>query len=44
MNEENHVIHKDGQVSTDKVDNAIEKIAPEEREQILQNFDAFKEY
>ncbi|MDR6716452.1 MULTISPECIES: DUF3243 domain-containing protein [Paenibacillus] len=44
MNEQNHVIHKDGQVSTDKVDNAIEKIAPEEREQILQNFDAFKEY
>lgn len=44
MNEPNHVIHKDGQVSTDQVDNAIEKIAPEERDQILQNFDAFKEY
>ncbi|CAM3347780.1 MULTISPECIES: DUF3243 domain-containing protein [Paenibacillus] len=44
MNEQNHVIHKDGQVSTDKVDNAIDKIAPEEREQILQNFDAFKGY
>lgn len=23
MNEQNHVIHKDGQVSTDKVDNAM---------------------
>ena len=44
MNEQNHVIHKDGQVSTDQVDNAIEKIAPEERDHILQNFDAFKEY
>lgn len=44
MNEQNHVIHKNGQVSTDQVDSAIEKIAPEERDQILQNFDAFKEY
>jgi hypothetical protein len=44
MNESNHVIHKDGQVATEKVENAIDKIAPEEREQILQNFDAFKEY
>jgi hypothetical protein len=44
MNEHDHVIHKNGQVSTDKVDNAIDKIAPEERQQILQNFDSFKEY
>lgn len=44
MTENNHVIHKDGQVATEQVEGAINKIPSEQRDNILENFDAFKEY
>ncbi|CAH1211667.1 putative protein YflH [Paenibacillus sp. JJ-223] len=44
MNEDNHVIRKDGQVELGQVEDAVNRIAPEQREQILHNFETFKEY
>ncbi|CAM4260199.1 DUF3243 domain-containing protein [Paenibacillus tarimensis] len=44
MNERNHVMEKDGSVQTNNVDEAIAKIKPEQKEEILSNFDTFISY
>jgi hypothetical protein len=44
MTERNHVVEKEGQINTDKVGNAIEKIGPERKEQILNDFNEFLSY
>jgi hypothetical protein len=44
MTENNHVMEKDGELKPDKVNDAIMRINPEQREKILQNFDQFKSY
>jgi oligoribonuclease (3'-5' exoribonuclease) len=44
MAEFNHVVEKDGSVSTDKVENAISKIDPGQKDQILSNFQEFQQY
>ncbi|PZD93899.1 DUF3243 domain-containing protein [Paenibacillus sambharensis] len=44
MNERNHVMEKDGSVQTNNVDEAIAKIKPEQKDEILSNFDTFINY
>ncbi len=44
MSEHNHVIDKDGDVATNKVDQAISNMDSEKRDQILRDFEAFKGY
>ncbi|WP_239615723.1 DUF3243 domain-containing protein [Cohnella mopanensis] len=44
MTEHNHVVGKDGDINPSKVDNAISRIDPSERDRILKNFDEFKGY
>ncbi|WNQ10494.1 DUF3243 domain-containing protein [Paenibacillus aurantius] len=44
MSERDHVIEKDGDLQTDKINQAIEKIGDGQKEQILADFGAFQEY
>ncbi|KAB7706138.1 DUF3243 family protein [Bacillus aerolatus] len=44
MTEENHAIHKDGELRTDKVDDTLERISEERMDSILADFDSFKSY
>ncbi|WP_256759253.1 DUF3243 domain-containing protein [Cohnella sp. WQ 127256] len=44
MSEYNHVVAKDGDIDPSKVDSAISRIAPGERDRILRNFGEFKVY
>lgn len=44
MTEENHAIHKDGELQPDMVDDTLERISPERMDSILENFNSFKSY
>jgi hypothetical protein len=44
MSEHNHVVSKDGNVSINRVNDALERIEPEQKERILNNFEDFKGY
>ncbi|KMY54179.1 hypothetical protein AC623_09735 [Bacillus sp. FJAT-27231] len=44
MTEENHAIHKDGELQPHKVDDTLERISPERMDSILENFNSFKSY
>jgi hypothetical protein len=42
--EKEHVVEKNGNVNTDNVDEALDKIDPERVDHILSNFETFKTY
>lgn len=44
MSEHNHVVSKDGSLTMNRVDEALDRIEPEQREMILNNFAEFKGY
>ncbi len=44
MMEKQHVVEKDGQVKTDQVEGAIQRMDDEKMEEITANFDSFKSY
>jgi hypothetical protein len=44
MTEIDHVMEKDGDLKLDRVSDAIKKINPDQKAQILQNFEHFKNY
>ncbi|CAH0344309.1 DUF3243 domain-containing protein [Bacillus sp. CECT 9360] len=44
MAEKEHVVQKDGNVNTENVDEALDKIDPERMDHILSNFNEFKTY
>lgn len=44
MSEHNHVVDKSGDIHPNRVDDAIAKIGDDEKDRILQNFEAFKRY
>lgn len=44
MAEHNHVVDKSGDINPSKVESAISRIDPSERDRILRNFDDFKGY
>ncbi|GGF86934.1 hypothetical protein GCM10010912_35270 [Paenibacillus albidus] len=44
MAEHNHVVTKDGNVSMQRVDDALDRIEPGQKEAILENFNSFKSY
>ncbi|GAA0136470.1 DUF3243 domain-containing protein [Paenibacillus sp. YSY-4.3] len=44
MSEHNHVVNKEGEMALNKVDDAIKRMDGERKEDILENFDAFKRY
>ncbi|CAM4285300.1 DUF3243 domain-containing protein [Paenibacillus typhae] len=44
MSEHNHVVSKDGDVSINRVGDALERIDPAQREQILDDFGNFQHY
>ncbi|KUP21495.1 MULTISPECIES: DUF3243 domain-containing protein [unclassified Paenibacillus] len=44
MSEHNHVVSKDGNVSMGRVGDVLERIEPQQREQILDNFGEFQQY
>ncbi|MFK2826784.1 DUF3243 domain-containing protein [Bacillus sp. B190/17] len=44
MTEENHAIHKDGELQIDKVDNTIARMDPERMDSILEDFETFQGY
>lgn len=44
MSEHNHVVNKDGELNTNKVDNALDRISDSHMEDILSDFESFKNY
>lgn len=44
MSEHNHVVNKDGDVALNRVNDALDRIEPEQKEMILNNFQDFKNY
>ena len=44
MSEHNHVVSKDGSVAMQKVDEALDRIAPGQKEEILEHFQTFQTY
>ena len=44
MNEQNHVVEKDGAVNTGNVEQAMDKIGEDRKEEILSSFEGFKWY
>lgn len=44
MSEHNHVVSKDGSVTMNRVTEALDRIDPEQKEMILDNFEQFKAY
>ncbi|MEK5240164.1 DUF3243 domain-containing protein [Paenibacillus sp. FSL L8-0470] len=44
MSEHNHVVSKDGSVTMNRVNDALDRIEPEQKEVILNNFQEFKSY
>ncbi|MNO35278.1 hypothetical protein D3C76_253260 [compost metagenome] len=44
MSEHNHVVNKDGNVTLGKVSDALDRIDPEQKEVILNNFEDFRTY
>ncbi|MDM5197706.1 DUF3243 domain-containing protein [Fictibacillus enclensis] len=43
-NEEKHILHKDDTVNLNKVDDTVERISDERKDEILHNFEEFKSY
>ncbi|WP_068620757.1 DUF3243 domain-containing protein [Paenibacillus tuaregi] len=44
MSEQDHVINKEGELELNKVDDALNRIDGEQRDEILSNFQSFKKY
>lgn len=44
MSEHNHVVNKEGEIALNKVDDALKRMDGERKEEILENFEAFKRY
>ncbi len=44
MSERNHMVDKNDRLHEEEVKSTVDRIPEEERDQILQNFDVFKEY
>ncbi|MBP2001871.1 hypothetical protein J2Z69_002927 [Paenibacillus shirakamiensis] len=44
MSEQEHVVNKEGELTLNKVDNAISHMDGEKKEEILSNFESFKKY
>lgn len=44
VSEHNHVVSKDGSVTMNRVNDALDRIEPEQKEVILNNFQEFKSY
>ncbi|MDQ0192271.1 DUF3243 domain-containing protein [Paenibacillus wynnii] len=44
MSEHNHVVSKDGSVVMQRVDEALDRIGPGQKEAILENFQSFQTY
>lgn len=44
MSEHNHVVSKDGSVSMDLVKDTLDRIEPDRKEEILNNFESFRTY
>ncbi|MGP4082282.1 DUF3243 family protein [Pseudalkalibacillus sp. R45] len=44
MSEQNHMVDKNENLNESEVRSTVDRIPEEERDQILQNFDVFKEY
>lgn len=44
MSEHNHVVNKDGELSLGKVEDALNRIDGERKDEILSSFDKFKNY
>ncbi|UUZ85473.1 DUF3243 domain-containing protein [Paenibacillus sp. P26] len=44
MTEKNHVLEKNGEVTTSHVDDAIQKMDAGRKDEILQSFESFKSY
>lgn len=44
MSEHNHVVSKDGSVAMDKVNEALERIEPGQKQEILEHFQSFQNY
>lgn len=44
MSEQTHMINKDKEMRLDQVENVIERMDAEQKEDILESFDAFKQY
>jgi hypothetical protein len=42
VSEHNHVVSKDGSVAMNKVNEALERIEPEQKDAILENFESFQ--
>jgi hypothetical protein len=42
--EENHMIHKNGEVDASKVDDTLDRMSTKEADEILGDFDEFKSY
>ncbi|KAA9008433.1 DUF3243 domain-containing protein [Paenibacillus spiritus] len=44
MSEHNHMVSKDGSVEVGRVKETLDRIEPEQRDAILENFESFKGY
>ncbi|WP_211745801.1 DUF3243 domain-containing protein [Paenibacillus sp. Marseille-Q4541] len=44
MSEQTHMINKDKEMSLDQVESVMQRMDPEQKEDILESFDAFKQY
>ncbi|WP_019635518.1 DUF3243 domain-containing protein [Paenibacillus fonticola] len=44
MSEHNHVVNKEGELALNKVDDVLKRMDGERKEDILENFNAFKRY
>ncbi|WP_410512681.1 DUF3243 domain-containing protein [Paenibacillus sp. BR2-3] len=44
MSEHNHVVSKDGSLAMNRVNEALERIEPEQKEAILEHFQTFQSY
>ncbi|WP_047155215.1 DUF3243 domain-containing protein [Aneurinibacillus tyrosinisolvens] len=44
MEENNHMVHQNGDVDTNKVENVMGRMSSERKDDILQNFNSFKNY
>lgn len=44
MTEFNHVVDKDREVEPDQIEQSLDRMNPEKKDEILQNFDAFRSY
>ncbi|MCM3128862.1 MULTISPECIES: DUF3243 domain-containing protein [unclassified Paenibacillus] len=44
MSEQTHMINKDGKVELNQVDDVMNRMAPEQKDDILEQFETFKQY